>query len=166
MVAVSDWHSMAHPQKRAFLTALSRKGTIRAACQAAGVGRRTYYHWTENDDEFVAAVGIAKAEFGDRLEEKCSRLGLDDKNVTALIVSLKMAGRYVEKHEYSGPGGGPIPVKQNHVHSFDFDGYNRLFAEFAGQPSIRTLDGDGTEQLVDTAYPDTTPRLLPQPPGA
>jgi hypothetical protein len=92
-----------HPKKRAFVAALARRGTVRAACQAAGIGRTTYYEWAEQDDHFVAACGLARQEFADALEEQCSKLALREKNVTALIVALKMAGRFTEYQPAPAP---------------------------------------------------------------
>jgi len=92
--------------------AYARIGTIRAACEAAGIQRRTYYDWSERDEVFVEAAQLAKQEFGDRLEEKLAELSLDYGNVTSLIVALKMAGRFVEttRNEHTGAGGAPIQV--------------------------------------------------------
>src|SRR5512138_1342945 len=104
-MADRSFDAIGQPEKRRFLIAYARKGTIRAAADAAGISRQTYYNWSEQDGEFATAAGIAKAEYADRLEEKLSRLAVDKSNVTALIVALKIAGRYTEKAEVSGPGG-------------------------------------------------------------
>jgi hypothetical protein len=65
----SNPHGIAHPKKRAFLTSYAVAGNITLACEAAGIGRRTYYDWTEHDQEFSAALGLAREEAADRLED-------------------------------------------------------------------------------------------------
>ena len=99
-----------HPRKRAFLAAYRQTGNIRASTEAAGVGRTTYYSWCEKDLVFAAAARLAREEFGDLLEAKLANLALVNDNVTALIVNLKMLGRFVEhtRSEVSGPDGGPV----------------------------------------------------------
>src|SRR5688500_11364022 len=92
-------YGIGHPKKRAFLAAYARVGTIRAGCEKAGIARQTYYDWTEHDEQFVMAANLAKQEYADRLEEKLSELSMDKDNVTALIVALKIAGRFVERSE-------------------------------------------------------------------
>jgi hypothetical protein len=101
-----------HPAKRAFLAAYRQTGNIRRSTEAARVDRTTYYVWCERDAEFAAAARIAKEEYGDLLEAKLGELAIDFSNATALIVALKMAGRFVEKTqtEVSGPHGGPIQI--------------------------------------------------------
>ena len=93
----SSFGEIGHAKKRAFCAAFARKGTILDACKAAGISRQTYYNWSEHDPAFVAAVGLARAEFGDALEAKCYRMALKgDASVPLLIVGLKMAGRFVD----------------------------------------------------------------------
>jgi hypothetical protein len=101
-----------HPKKRAFLAAYRQSGNIRASCEAADVARSQFYVWCECDDRFAVATRVAKEEFGDLLEAKLSQLAMRQDNVTALIVALKMAGRFVERtrQEVSGPEGGPIEL--------------------------------------------------------
>lgn len=101
-----------HPAKRAFLAAYRQSGNIRASTEAAGVDRTTYYVWCEKDLVFAAAAHQAKEEFGDLLEAKLSQMALRNDNVTALIVGLKMAGRFVDRQrtEVSGPDGGAINI--------------------------------------------------------
>lgn len=103
---------ISHPKKRAFLAVYRQTGNIRASTEAAGVDRRTYYDWCEHDEQFAIAARIAKEEYGDLLEAKLSEMAIDLSNPTALIVALKMAGRFVEKTrtEVSGPEGSPIQL--------------------------------------------------------
>jgi hypothetical protein len=115
-----------HPQKRAFLAAYRQSGNIRASTEAAKVTRQTYYNWCEDDLVFAAAARTAKEEFGDLLEDKLAQMSLKQDNVTALIVGLKMAGRFVERtrSELSGPEGQPIQI--------DVDSKEQLASRIAG----------------------------------
>jgi bifunctional DNA-binding transcriptional regulator/antitoxin component of YhaV-PrlF toxin-antitoxin module len=49
--------------------ALEEWGTIRKACQVAGVARPTYYVWNSNDPEFAEAADAARKSFAESLEE-------------------------------------------------------------------------------------------------
>jgi hypothetical protein len=103
---------MRHPQKRAFLAAYRQTGNIRASTEAAGVQRTTFYQWTENDLVFAAAARQAKEEFGDLLEAKLSQMAMRQDNVTALIVALKMAGRFVERVDQRTEHSGAVGVSR------------------------------------------------------
>lgn len=81
-------HDIAHPKKRAFLVNYALTGNISAACQAAEVGRRTYYDWTEHDETFTAATRVAKEEAADYLEEVARKRAVECSD-TLLIFLLK-----------------------------------------------------------------------------
>jgi hypothetical protein len=56
-------------QKKAeFVRALAEEGTVTAACQAVGIGRRTVYDWRREDPAFAAAWDDALRDAFDRLE--------------------------------------------------------------------------------------------------
>jgi hypothetical protein len=124
-------YKIRHPKKRAFLAAYRQSGNIRAATEAAGVHRLTFYDWTEQDLIFAAAARQAKEEFGDLLEAKLSEIALTQDNVTALIVALKMAGRFKEitRSEHTGADGGPIQLDDNGAR----DRIARALAELAAR---------------------------------
>lgn len=60
----------------AVLAILSATGNVSKACEACGVGRRTYYHWLE-DPAFVQRVTDAKDEAADALEAEARRRAHD-----------------------------------------------------------------------------------------
>ena len=62
-------HGIAHPKKRAFLASFAVAGNVTVACEAAKVPRRTYYEWTEHDEDFARALTVAREEAAERLEE-------------------------------------------------------------------------------------------------
>ena len=101
-----------HPQKRAFLAAYRQSGNIRASTEAAGVDRTTFYKWTESDLVFAAAARQAKEEFGDLLEAKLSQMAMRQDNVTALIVALKMAGRFNDRVDQRIEHSGAVGVSR------------------------------------------------------
>ena len=55
--------------KRVVLAALEEWGTVRKACQEAGVGRRTFHYWETDDPEFSAGVDLARRAFAESLED-------------------------------------------------------------------------------------------------
>lgn len=116
-------NAIRHPKKRAFLAAYRNTGNIRVATEAAGVNRCTFYEWAEHDEIFALAAEQAKAEFGDLLERKLSEMAFEADNVTALIVALKMAGRFVDKtrNELTGADGRPIQIEHGELSEEELD---------------------------------------------
>ena len=104
---------VAHRKKAAFLKAFQEVGVVSYAARAAKIGRRTHYDWLESDPEYARKVEDAKDEAADALEVELFRRALDTKKLdtTALIVGLKITGRFVERREFSGPGGGPMQIQ-------------------------------------------------------
>jgi len=135
------FHAIRHPQKRAFLTAFRNTGNVRKSTEAAGVDRTTFYKWCEHDEDFALAAELAKAEFGDLLEEKLSQMVFEADNVTALIVALKMAGRFVEKtrNELTGADGRPIQIEHGELSEEELDDRLAAIVEqvtTAGRPAL------------------------------
>lgn len=64
---VSRGHS--DPRKARALARYRQLGTVRSACIAAGIGRRTWYDWIEEDRLFSALVHEAREEVADELEK-------------------------------------------------------------------------------------------------
>jgi hypothetical protein len=100
------------------------------ACAAARVGRRTYYEWLKSDVTFVAArdealedaIDVADAELFRRAVK-----GVDEsvfqggekvgtiRRFSDVCLTFYLKGRRPEtynreRHEHSGPQGGPIPI--------------------------------------------------------
>lgn len=63
-----EWPSLTGRQ-RAFLRAYSAHGTIRKACEQAGVHRQTHYDWLSTAD-YAAAFTQVEEDFADRIEEE------------------------------------------------------------------------------------------------
>ncbi|MBN1253980.1 MAG: hypothetical protein JXA50_01735 [Deltaproteobacteria bacterium] len=97
---------------------IKKGGVISEICKAVGINRSTYYDWVKNDLDFLEAVKEKNEELIDFAEAKLMQK-LDEGNLTAIIFFLKTKGKsrgFIESHEFSGPGGGGIPVKM-----YDFD---------------------------------------------
>lgn len=90
----------------AFLSVLQKSGTVRSACEMAGIARNTVYKRREIDPEFDAAWKEAKEDFADSLEERAlSRaMSKDDPSDTMVIFMLKAARpeKYRERYDLSG----------------------------------------------------------------
>jgi hypothetical protein len=128
---VIDW-------KPAFLKNLRESGNIGSSCRKAHVGRTKFYEDRKADADFAAQVAEALEDAGDVLEAEAWRravkgvkkpvYGRDDGpnagtvqvgevveySDTLLIFLLKVTKpeKYRERHEISGPGGGPIPFRE------------------------------------------------------
>ena len=84
------------------LKIFEKKGAnVSVTCEAANIGRRTFYYWRENDKDFDAAckdIEDALVDFAESmLVEK-----IQDKDLTAIIFYLKTKGKdrgYVERTE-------------------------------------------------------------------
>ena len=63
-------------KQRAFLAAFAERGNVQAACLASGVGRRTIYHWLEDDEGFARQFDDARQTATDVLEAECRRRAL------------------------------------------------------------------------------------------
>lgn len=110
-----------------FLDALRNTCNVRAACNAASVGRSTVYERRESDDTFKGAWDEAEQDGVDLLKAEARRralLGVDEpvyyqgKRVgfirrysDALLMFLLKAHEpevYRERYEVTGAGGGPV----------------------------------------------------------
>src|SRR4051812_1323438 len=81
------------------LQAYRKAGTVMHACIAAGIGRRTWYDWLENDPTFAAAAMEASEGVTDELEKEAIRRA--KKGSDTLIIFLlksKRPEQYRETH--------------------------------------------------------------------
>lgn len=122
--------------QEAFIEALRTGLSIRAACDAAGIGRRTAYDMKAADEVFAAAWAEAIEDGSDLIEDEARRRAVDgvEEPVIAMgriaktddgkmltvrkysdtlmvnILKARRPERYRERfsHEHSGPNGEPI----------------------------------------------------------
>jgi len=118
-----------------FLAAYAQRGTVRAACEAAGVSRVTYTKWLQ-DPDFARRVADAKEDFADHLEEMIYE-----------IMTGKRTGQYVpgmfllkgKRPEFKD--GSSVTVNNNQVGRIEVD---LLELERPAKPQLPTqIDIDG-----------------------
>ena len=85
------------------LKIFEKKGAnVSATCEAANIGRRTFYYWRENDKDFDAACKDIEEALVDFAESMLMQKISADKDLTAIIFYLKTKGKdrgYVERSE-------------------------------------------------------------------
>jgi hypothetical protein len=84
-------------QQRAFLESYTELGIVRYACQAAGVGRSTFYEWQERDPEFRIAVARAEQDANERIEREALRRAVegDTQDVPLMYQGTRVGTRKV-----------------------------------------------------------------------
>lgn len=121
-----EWH------KERFLDRYPRYCQVDKTAKAAGIDRTTFYKWLEDDEDFAKAFEDAKKRAVETLEAEAFRRGVKgilkpvfykggrcgqirEYSDTLLIVLLKANApeKYRERHEISGPGGGPLKSELN-----------------------------------------------------
>jgi hypothetical protein len=121
--------------KKAFCRAYAEIGTITHAAQKLGIGHGLVEDWRREDPDFVKDFEGAAVEYVHKLEREADRRGVEgiDKGIyykgekvdvereysdTLLIFRLKrLDPAYRERTEISGPGGGPILIKEVRIHA-------------------------------------------------
>ena len=103
-------------KKKKFIEAYENAlGNVSAACRALGIGRRTFYHWRDTDEEFREAVEDASEsnkDFAETMLMKNIREGKESSIIFYLKTRCKDRG-YVERIENTGADGAPlVPEKQ------------------------------------------------------
>lgn len=112
-----------------FLARLRECGSITQAAREVGSCRATAYEHRERDPEFAAAWDEALAEAVDALEQEARRRAVEgwlepvyyqgeevgyvrrySDRMLELLLKGHMPERYKDRHELSGPNGGPIPL--------------------------------------------------------
>jgi hypothetical protein len=116
---MSGKRSHCTPKKRrewkpAFLSAFADTGMVTAACEAAGVARRTVYAARHADEAFAAAWDEIEERSTEDLEQVAVRRAREGSD-TLLIFLLKSRrpGVYREnvRMEHTGAGGGPVELQ-------------------------------------------------------
>lgn len=76
-------------------------GNVSATCEAANIGRRTFYLWRETDPDFAEAIKDIDESLVDFAESKLMEK-VQEGDLTAIIFTLKTKGKdrgYVERTE-------------------------------------------------------------------
>ena len=89
-------------KKKDFLISLKKNnGNISESCDAANIGRQTYYDWIEKDEVFKQDADDAQESLIDLAESKLME-NIEDNDNTSIIFFLKTKGKkrgYIEKQE-------------------------------------------------------------------
>lgn len=139
--------------ERAFLTALSNTGNVRAACTAAKVGRSTVYDRREAAEAFAAAWAEAIEQAADMMEAEALRRAVHGvqepvyykgkvvghvlKYSDVMLIFLLKAARpakFRERFEHTGKDGGPIEFDAGAVVGARLDQIAAALREGAGDP--------------------------------
>ncbi len=102
------------------------KGLLTLAAKISGIGYRTICRYVAEFPSVAEAVRESKEQMLDFAEAKLFEK-IEGGDNACLIFYLKCQGKergYIEHHELSGPGGGPIPV--------DTDPKDKLLSAIAG----------------------------------
>jgi len=107
--------------REAFLSALRDSANVSEAARAAGLGRQTVYEWRADDQDFAAAWDEAAEAALDDLEkvawdrargwrdEATGRYLYSDR-MLELLLKANRKGKYAERSEVTGEGGGALNV--------------------------------------------------------
>ena len=121
-------------RKQTFLEIYQKKGgIIYLACEAANVGRTTYYEWMKRDPQFAAAIKELDDYLLDFTESKLMAK-IQSGNLTAMIFYLKCKGKkrgWVERQEVTGADGIPLnpgvsTEEENRLRSLSVDDLKRI----------------------------------------
>lgn len=88
------------------------RGFVSVAARQLGVTRKAVYNAINKYDSVREAVTDARENMTDLAEGKLVEQ-INEGNTTAIIFYLKTQGKqrgYVERHELTGAGGGPITI--------------------------------------------------------
>ncbi|OGN89789.1 MAG: hypothetical protein A2158_01600 [Chloroflexi bacterium RBG_13_46_14] len=123
-------NSLAWRRKR-FLDGYRKHHAVGRAARYAGISRRQVYRWIENSKEFAQEFEDVKREVIEQLEMEADRRAMkgvrkpvfyqglpvghiQEYSDSLLMFRLKALDpeKYRERHEVSGPDGGPIQIKE------------------------------------------------------
>ena len=89
-------------KKKDFLVSLEKNnGNVSKACDAANIGRQTYYDWSDKDEVFKQDAEYAQESLIDLAESKLME-NIEDNDNTSIIFFLKTKGKkrgYIERQE-------------------------------------------------------------------
>ena len=155
------------PWKPLFLDTLRGTGNVRLAASNADVARQVAYRARDSSAKFRAAWDEALEEARELLEAEARRraaIGVDEPvfyqgqvvgqirkysdNLLMFLLKAHWPEKFRENHaiEHSGPGGGPVKVKTEHVFQPTQEAWDevvRIRTEFE-----RLRDGDTGEETA------------------
>ena len=106
------------------ITALKASSGIKlVAARALGCSPSTITSYIERYKPVEAAWKQCRDDFVDLAQSQLVT-GVKDGNMTAVIFTLKTLGKhlgYSERHEVSGPDGGPVPIQESDLSQYTDD---------------------------------------------
>lgn len=96
-----------------FLARMRISGNVTLSCNAAGIARTTAYRWRDQWATFAKEWDDAKEEAVDYLDAeawKRGTVGQSDRLLMFLLAAHRPDVYGRQRHEHSGPDGGPIPM--------------------------------------------------------
>lgn len=105
-------------KKATFLAQLKMGSSVKTAALAAGIHRRTFYDWRDQDSEFRAAWDDAIKESVEILEDEVRRRALDPNDKQSYILLMFL----LKKHDpsYRENYKREVTVKHEKVQEFEF----------------------------------------------
>jgi hypothetical protein len=98
---------------------LRQTGNVYLSCREAKVSRKTVYLWREENEKFAAAFKDALEDALDLLEYQGWRRAKQmSDNLLKFFLQCHRYG-FTQKHEVSGPGGQPIPIRADIITIMD-----------------------------------------------
>lgn len=89
-----------NPKKQKALDKFKIAGTVLHACLAAGIHRRTWYDWIENDPVFAAAAVEATEGVTDELEDEAMKRAKEgDTTLIIFLLKSRRPDTYRETHK-------------------------------------------------------------------
>jgi hypothetical protein len=108
--------------KEKFLEAFASKlGNVKEACEAAGIGRATFYVWKNNDEQFAQEVENIQEGLIDLAESKLLE-NIKSGKTNEILFYLRTKGKYrgyVERQEITGADGSPHKIEIEIVNKFE-----------------------------------------------
>lgn len=93
----------ADKKKRVLEALFNNHGHISKACEAANVGRKTFYRWKEQDQDFAQEVALVEEDLVDHVKSKLME-NINNNDTTSIIFFLKTKGKdhgFTERKEVS-----------------------------------------------------------------
>lgn len=108
--------------KEKFLDAFAAKlGNVKEACEAAGIARKTFYNWKNNDEEFAEEIESIEEGLIDLAETKLLE-NIQKGKTNEILFYLRTKGKkrdYVERQEITGADGMPAKIEVEIVNRFE-----------------------------------------------
>jgi len=137
-------------------------GNLTVAAKSLGISRFTIYRRMERSPRIRTVYDTARESMIDNVESSLYRRALGG-DVTACIFILKTRGKdrgYVERHEISGPNGGPISHVTKSELDCEIDGLLEELADRekagAARASAAEEVGLDDDRALEAAHADGT----------